>query len=709
MTKRLFAGLAALVALAVLAAPAVAGPVRTGHLTAELVAATQGAPAGGEVQLALRQVIDKGWHTYWRNSGDSGAPTELAWTLPAGWAAGEITWAPPSRKPIGPLMNYGYSGEVLLPVTVRVPASARPGQTATLRVKAAFLVCSDICVPEDADLSLDVKVVSGDPAPDAEWGPRIRAALDAAPRPGQVKAVLTSGPAGLRIAATGASISGGAARDVYFFPYAPGVIDHAAPQALDRGPGGLTLSLKPAPGAAAPATLAGVLSVDGRVYEIEAGPGAAPAEAAGLGPPPVAKAPGGGAGGLAGAVLFAFLGGLILNLMPCVFPVLAMKAASLAGHGHDRAAARAQGLAFLAGVMATFIGLAALLLAVRAGGAAVGWGFQLQSPPVVSALALLMLAVGLNMSGLFEIGSSLQGIGAGAASRGGGLGAFLTGALAVVVAAPCTAPFMAPALGWAMTQPAALSLAVFAGLGLGFAAPFTLAALAPGVLSRLPRPGPWMDTFRKVLAFPMYGAAAWLAWVLAVQAGPDLLARLLAAGVALAFACWLAGLAQRRALLGQPARVLGLAALGVAVLSVAAAVWPTPAQAVAEGSAPSGTDASGLAYEAYTPERLAALRAEGRAVFVNYTAAWCVTCQVNERVAFSTRTAAEAFTGSGTVYLKADWTRRDAVIAEDLARFGRAGVPLYLVYPAGGGEPEILPQLLTPDMVARAVKAAARG
>ena len=709
MTKRLFAGLAALVALAVLAAPAVAGPVRTGHLTAELVAATQGAPAGGEVQLALRQVIDKGWHTYWRNSGDSGAPTELAWTLPAGWAAGEITWAPPSRKPIGPLMNYGYSGEVLLPVTVRVPASARPGQTATLRVKAAFLVCSDICVPEDADLSLDVKVVSGDPAPDAEWGPRIRAALDAAPRPGQVKAVLASGPAGLRIAATGASISGGAARDVYFFPYAPGVIDHAAPQALDRGPGGLTLSLKPAPGAAAPATLAGVLSVDGRVYEIEAGPGAAPAEAAGLGPPPVAKAAGGGAGGLAGAVLFAFLGGLILNLMPCVFPVLAMKAASLAGHGHDRAAARAQGLAFLAGVMATFIGLAALLLAVRAGGAAVGWGFQLQSPPVVSALALLMLAVGLNMSGLFEIGSSLQGIGAGAASRGGGLGAFLTGALAVVVAAPCTAPFMAPALGWAMTQPAALSLAVFAGLGLGFAAPFTLAALAPGFLSRLPRPGPWMDTFRKVLAFPMYGAAAWLAWVLAVQAGPDLLARLLAAGVALAFACWLAGLAQRRALLGQPARVLGLAALGVAVLSVAAAVWPTPAQAVAEGSAPSGTDASGLAYEAYTPERLAALRAEGRAVFVNYTAAWCVTCQVNERVAFSTRTAAEAFTGSGTVYLKADWTRRDAVIAEDLARFGRAGVPLYLVYPAGGGEPEILPQLLTPDMVARAVKAAARG
>lgn len=711
MLKRLLAGLAALVALGVMSPPAsaVAGPVRTGNLTAELVAATQGARAGGEVQLALRQAIDKGWHTYWRNSGDSGAPTELIWTLPAGWTAGEIVWAPPSRKPIGPLMNYGYSGEVLLPVAVRVPDSAPAGQTVTLRVKAAFLVCSDICIPEDADLSLDMKVVAGDPAPDANWGPRIQAALDAAPRPGQVQAVLASGPAGLKIAATGPGVSGGTALDAYFFPYAPAVIDHAAPQTLDRGPEGLTLTLKPAPGASTPATLEGVLAVDGRVYEIEAAPGAAPAGASGLGPPPPQPVSLDDAGGLAGALLFAFLGGVILNLMPCVFPVLAMKAASLAGHGHDRAAARAQGLAFLAGVMATFLGLAALLLAVRAGGAAVGWGFQLQSPPVVAGLALLMLTVGLNLSGLFEIGASLQGFGAGAASRGGTIGAFLTGALAVVVAAPCTAPFMAPALGWAMTQPAALSLAVFAGLGLGFAAPFTLAALAPGVLSRLPRPGPWMDTFRKVLAFPMYGAAAWLAWVLAVQAGPDLLARLLAAGVAQAFACWLAGLAQKRASLGQPARLLGVAALSVAALSVAAAVWPTPAQAVADSSAGTGTDASGLAYEAYTPERLAALRAEGRAVFVNYTAAWCVTCQVNERVAFSTRTAAEAFAGTGTVYLKADWTRRDAVIAEDLARFGRAGVPLYVVYPAGGGEPEILPQLLTPGMVAQAVRAAAEG
>ncbi len=712
MLNRLLAGLLALLALSagLAASPSLAGPVRTGHLTAELAAASQGVTPGGEVRVVLRQVIDKGWHTYWRNSGDSGAPTELTWTLPPGWSAGEIVWAPPARKPIGPLMNYGYSGEVLLPVTVRASASARPGDTVTLRAKAAFLVCADVCIPEDADLSLDLKVVAEDPAPDPVWAPRVEAALAAAPRPGQVEAILISGPSGLSIAATGAVLAGGKARDAYFFPYEAGVLDHAAAQTLDRGPKGLTLALKPAPGAAVPSSLAGVLAVDGKVYEIEARPGKALPGAAGLGPPP---SPGpttaATAGGLAGAVLFAFLGGLILNLMPCVFPVLAMKAATLASHGQDRAAARLQGLAFLAGVMATFLALAALLLVVRAGGAAVGWGFQLQSPPVVAALALLMLAVGLNMSGLFEIGGSLQGIGAGAANRNGALGAFLTGALAVVVAAPCTAPFMAPALGWAMTQPAALSLAVFAGLGLGFAAPFTLAALAPGVLSRLPRPGPWMETFRKVLAFPMYGAAAWLAWVIAVQAGPDLLARLLAAGVALAFACWLWGLAQKRAAVGRSARVLGASALVVAGLAVAGAVWPQPASAGSKAPETTGASTNGLAYEAYTPERLATLRAEGRPVFVNYTAAWCVTCQVNERVAFSSRTAAEAFESSGTVYLKADWTRRDEVIATDLARFGRAGVPLYVVYPAGGGEPKILPQLLTPDLVVRAVREAAKG
>ncbi len=386
--------------------------------------------------------------------------------------------------------------------------------------------------------------------------------------------------------------------------------------------------------------------------------------------------------------------------MPCVFPILAMKATSLAGHAHERSAARAQGLAFLAGVLATFLALAGVLIAIRAGGSAVGWGFQLQSPVVVAGLALLMLAVALNLSGLFEVGTSLQGVGTGLASRQGLAGAFFTGALAVVVAAPCTAPFMGPALGWALTQSAPVALAVFLGLGLGFAAPFTLAAFAPALLAKLPKPGPWMETFKKLMAFPMYGAAAWLVWVLTIQAGEMGLARVLAAAVVLALAAWVLGLAQRRQATGG--KLLALAAVG-AVLAIGAFVLVlVPAYSVATST--SAEAAPGSIPEAvYSPEAVAEARAAGKPVFVNFTAAWCVTCQVNEKVAFATAEAAEAFTRTGAVYLKADWTRKDAVIAAELARHGRAGVPLYLVYGVKSPDPVILPQFLTPAMVAKAL------
>jgi thiol:disulfide interchange protein DsbD len=329
-----------------------------------------------------------------------------------------------------------------------------------------------------------------------------------------------------------------------------------------------------------------------------------------------------------------------------------------------------------------------------------------RSRNALMSLTLLMLAVALNLSGLFEIGSSLQGFGAEAASRGGMVGAFLTGALAVVVAAPCTAPFMAPALGWALGQPPVTSLLVFLGLGLGFAAPFTLAAFAPGLLARLPKPGAWMESFRRLMAFPMYGTAAWLAWVLAVQSGSDALARLFAVAVILSLGIWLLGSAQRRAGLGQrPIKTLVLgAALSLAAL--AGAIWPAYAEPPVAGAA--DAQGSAIPYETYSQEKLAEVRASGKPVFVNFTAAWCVTCQVNEKVAFSTAKASDAFAQSGAVYLKADWTRRDAVIAEELARHGRAGVPLYLVYPASGGDPVILPQLLTGDMVAKALEAAAK-
>ena len=671
-------------------------PAPTRHVATSLVADHQGIAPGETIQVALRQQIQPHWHTYWRNSGDSGQPTEIKWTLPTGWQAGPFIWAPPQKIAVGPLMNYGYEGEVLLPMTLTAPASAKVGGKVTLAAKVQLLVCADVCVPEDSNLVLTLPVTAASAPADPKWGPAIAAALTAAPKPAGFAAVFQSRPAGVALAVTGAAIKGADLADAYFFPFDSTVIDHAKPQPIERGPDGLTLTLASGyafQGGKAPTGLAGVLSVGGKAYEIAATPGPPPAGASGLGPPPAKAAKGGADLGLAAAALFAFLGGLILNLMPCVFPILAMKAASLVGHGEDHAEARKQGVAFGAGSVLTFLALAGGLIALKAAGSAIGWGFQLQSPEVVAVLALLMLAVALNLSGLFEVGASLQGAGSGLASRGGSLGAFFTGALAVVVAAPCTAPFMGPALGWALTQTTVAALTVFLFLGVGFAAPFVLVAFAPTLLSRLPKPGAWMELFRKALAFPMYGAAAWLAWVLAQQAGADDLAKLFAAAVVVALAGWLAGLAQRRAALGGKPIVLTASAGVLAALAIAFVVWPQD-------------KAAELPTEAYSPARLAELRAEGRPVFVNYTAAWCVSCQVNDKVALSTPTVAKAFARHKVAYLKADWTKRDATIAAELASHGRAGVPLYLVYGTGGGEPAILPSILTPAIVLKAVEAA---
>jgi thiol:disulfide interchange protein DsbD len=695
------------------AGQALAQPVNTGHLTAELVSEKQGIAPGETIHIALRQQIQKGWHTYWRNAGDSGEATRIKWTLPAGWNAGDFTWPTPHRLPVGPLVNYGYENEVLLPLTLTAPADAKAGQTATLTGAASFLVCAEICVPEDAILTIALPVAAAPAAPDAKWAGPIAATLAAAPEPAaDLAAVFEKKSSGVALAVTGAPLKGADMAEAYFYPFESTVIDHARPQLVERGREGLTLTLTPGydfQGEKAPKALAGVLSVGGKAYEIAAAPGSPPAGASGLGPPP-AKVAGGAAGanlGLLSAAVFALIGGLILNLMPCVFPILAMKAASLAGHGGGaHAAARRQGLAFGAGVLVTFLTLAGVLIALKAAGTAIGWGFQLQSPPVVAVLALLILAVALNLSGLFEVGTSLQGVGSGLAGRGGLAGAFFTGALAVVVAAPCTAPFMGPALGWALTQPPVAALVVFAALGAGFAAPFVLVAFAPALLDRLPDPGPWMDAFRKALAFPMYAAAAWLVWVLTVQAGPDALVRILGAAVVVGLAAWLAGSAQRQAALGR--RPVALTA-GAAVL-VAGALFAAAGPGYAVAGASSAGEKADVPYEPYSPARLAELRAEGRPVFVNYTAAWCVSCQVNDRVALSTKGVAAAMKAHNVAYLKADWTRRDADIAAELARYGRAGVPLYLVYGADGADGVILPSILTEGIVVKALnEAAAKG
>ncbi len=708
-----------------------AGPVNTGHLMAELVAQTAGVAPGGTAYLAIRQSIAKGWHTYWRNPGDSGEATSAKWTLPKGWTVGDTVWPEPQRLPLGPLMNYGYVGQVLLPVAVDVPASAKIGQTHLIQADVTFLVCADICVPEEARLQLSLPVVGGTPAPDAKWGAAITNTLAQAPKASGLEAVTAFTGSGdsrvLKLAVTGDPLKGADLSHAYFFPYDAKALDHAAHQNVERGPAGLTFTLKPAtaPTAATAApSLAGVLSLGGKAYEVSAAPGVLPAAAMGLGDVITAKpvdtlaegaAPAAGPSsqaesgslGLPLAVLSAFLGGLILNLMPCVFPVLSMKAASLAAHAHAPREAQSQGLAFLAGVLATFLGLAGLLLAAKAGGAAIGWGFQLQSPAVVGALALIMLLVALNLSGVFEANLPGQGAGGDLAAKGGLVGAFFTGALAVVVAAPCTAPFMATALGFALTQSAPGALLVFAALGLGFAAPFVAVAFIPGLLRRLPRPGAWMDGLRHILAFPMYGTAAWLLWVFTLQAGDNALALLLAAGVLAGLFAWLIGALQRS---GKPL-VPGIAAVIAAVLAVACLVagsrnTPSPA-ALAEG-APANSGATEAPSQPYTPEKLAELRSAGNPVFVNFTAAWCVTCQVNEKLALGGGAVAKAIADTGTTYLKADWTNHDAAIAKTLAEHGRAGVPLYLVYGAGGRDPVILPQLLTPGAVVSALQAAAK-
>ena len=697
--------LVAAVGLIGLAGVARAQSLGATHVQPLLAAETQGAAPGSTIYVALVQKIDKGWHTYWRNPGDAGEATTIAWTLPPGWRAGDIVWPAPRRLPVGPLMNYGYEDQAILATPIEVPADAKPGQTAHIGAKVSMLVCADVCVPQDAVLALDVPVTAGAAPADPTWGAAIAKALADAPKPSGLAATyqLTGGV--LRIAVAGPALAGRSGADAYFYPYQPDVIDHAKPEAIDLGAQGLTFaatpgsSLKQGP---APANVAGVVeTADGQGFEVTATAGPPPPQSGGLGPPAATAKM-----GLLLAAAFAFAGGVILNLMPCVFPILSMKAASLIARPHEAGAARAQGVAFLIVVLAAFLALAGGIIALRGAGQAVGWGAQLQPAVVTAALALILLAAALDLSGVFEIGASMQGLGGGLAARADLIGAVFTGALAVVVAAPCTAPFMGPALGYALTQPAVPALAIFTALALGFAAPFTLLAFSPALLRRLPKPGPWMDVLKKALAFPMYAAAAWLLWVLAAQTDRGSLAAAFAGAVLVGLAAWIFGAAQRRSAAGRKARnVFALAGLAgvLAVAVVAAAPYGAPPQA----SGASVAIAAGIPSEPWSPDRVVALRAQGKPVFVDFTAAWCVTCQVNEQTALNTAEAVKAFQHTGAVYLKADWTNRDNAIAKALADQGRVGVPLYLVYGTDGGAPKVLPQLLTSGLVAAALDAAA--
>lgn len=403
------------------------------------------------------------------------------------------------------------------------------------------------------------------------------------------------------------------------------------------------------------------------------------------------------------AILAAFAGGIILNFMPCVFPVISLKALGLLRHQGNSASARTEGLGFLLGVIFTMMALAAVLLALRAGGTAVGWGFQLQSPLVIAALALIILGAALNLLGVFEVGLSLQRAGEiNAEGRGAFVRSALTGALGIVVATPCSAPFMAGAVGYALVQPPVVALAIFLALALGFAAPFTAISLFPGMAKRLPRPGAWMDILKRGLAFPMFGAFAWLVWVLAQQAGTTALAAMLACAVVVSFTAWLYGIAQRRRFTGHSYKVL----LAVTVVLFLAAITPLPGVMHTQTAQPESPLADNITEVKWSPHTVAEMRGHGKAIFVNFTASWCITCQVNDRTSLSTQAVKQAISRTGTVYMVADSTKFNADIDDAMNAFGQGGLPLYVVYPADGSAPKVLPQVLTPSIVVNALNQA---
>ncbi|MBS0305273.1 MAG: thioredoxin family protein [Proteobacteria bacterium] len=694
-----------------------AGPVlSTPQVSAELVAhAPQGIAAARPLQLGLKLEHKPGWHTYWKNPGDSGLPTTLAWSLPAGVSVGAIEWPTPRRLPIGPLVNYGYEGTLLLPVTVQVPAGYA-AETLPVRLHAEWLVCKEVCIPEAGDFALDVPVRAAT-AGNAALFEAARAAR-AQPLAGAVAtARVQDGALDVRVSGLPASWVG---RTIAFFPETPGVLDNAAaPDARWHAGEWRARLVLDAQRSDGPATLPVVLAVDGQAAGVEvavnveggwpplppvpgaggqttaatvppttAGPNVAPAV------PPAGRGPTAGSAGLGVAMLLALAGGMLLNLMPCVFPVLSLKVLGFARHAAHRRTLIGGGLAYTAGVVASFVALAALLLALRAGGEQIGWGFQLQAPGFVAALAVLFTLIGLNLGGVFEFGSLLPSGWLGASARHPMADALLTGVLAVAVASPCTAPFMGAALGVAVTLSTANALAVFAALGLGMALPYLAASVWPGLAARLPRPGAWMAHFKALMAFPMFATVVWLVWVLGQQVGIDGAAALLGVLVAVAFAAWVLGSAS----LGPLARRgFGAAALLFVVVALAWAVPSWRHEAVARSAA------AGERWQPWSPERVTQALAQGQPVFVDFTAAWCVTCQFNKRTTLARDEVLSAFGGKRVLLLRADWTRRDAAISAELARLARSGVPVYALYAPGAAAPSLLSEILSVEEIKRAL------
>jgi thiol:disulfide interchange protein DsbD len=691
--------------------------VATDNVRATLVSEQNSIAPGQSIWVALELDIRDGWHTYWRNPGDSGQATQIAWSLPPGLTAGSIEWTTPHRFVVAPLVNYGYAKHAMHLVKITASPDLKSSAPLDLKAKASWLVCADVCIPESADLDLKLPVTAAGGPKDAAVAQLFDAAR--AELPGAAPAPSSAQIAGGELVITlgkewGETLS--RIKSLAFYPFDDGVIEYAAPQTLTRRDGTVSLAVKL--GYQPPRSdVRGILiateeggapgrsgAADSPVpIEIAAALTGAPAPASAAAPRFSPAAPAAKTSGLAGLMLLAVLGGLVLNLMPCVFPVLSIKAIGLVAQAKTHpAAVRAKGLMFAAGVIASMLLLAGVLLALRSGGEQIGWGFQLQSPLFVTFMVYLLLAVGLNLSGVFEVGGGLAGVGD-SLTHGDGLRAsFFTGVLTTLVATPCSAPFMAAAVGWALTQPAAAALCIFAALGAGLSLPYLTLSFAPWLRRALPKPGAWMDTMKQVFAFPMYASAAWLLWVLAQQTSSLGLGAALAGALLVAFAAWAYQKSKGSTVAGR------LTAIGTAAAAVVLAIaLPVRLASVASAAPVAAASAAAENWQPYDAARVAELEASGAPLLVNFTASWCLTCLVNERNAFADPAVLEVFRRKGVTLMKGDWTNRDTAITQALAHFGRAGVPLYVVYNGkpGASAPVVLPQLLSAGVVESAFAA----
>ncbi len=674
-----------LLALASLPALAVSNSADVAHLHVQLVVPEPATGVRGQqIKGGLYFKLEQGWHIYWRNAGDSGEPPRIKWTLPEGVTAGPLQFPAPSRLPLGPLMDFGYENEVLFPFALTVEASARPGP-ATLQAHVDWLVCREVCIPGKADLEV-TRAEGGSAGGSFDQDLSLYQRLgDKLPKalPDNDKAVFQPTATGFDLAVE----TGQKEAEAVFFPSDQDILDNPAPQKLTLTAKGFVLSLKKDANLTVnPAQLKGVLELsNGRAYDIVATPGKVATTTPALSFPQLFRSAG-----------FAFLGGLILNLMPCVFPVLFLKGLALVNSGNEeRHQLRTHGLVYTLGILVSFWALVAVLLALRAAGSSLGWGFQFQSPIFLALMAGLLFFLGLSLAGQFEIGLTLTSAGGSLAAKQGYTGSFFTGVLAVIVATPCTAPFMGAAIGYALAQPAAVTFAIFTALALGLAAPYVALTLQPAWTRLLPRPGVWMDILRQAISVPIFATVIWLAWVLAQAYGAAVLAALLASFLLLAISGWFLGRWPAKRWAKAVAVLILAGAVSIAIFSQRLVVAP------ATTTSPGQT--AGSQWEPWSAEAVSRYQAQGRPVFVDFTASWCLSCQVNERVALSQPSVQQAFQAGNVALLRADWTRHDEAITQALASLDRSGVPAYALYTPGQSDPQLLPEVLTPGIVTDAL------